>query len=452
MQYMIGLDIGTSSVKGVLMEEGGKIKASAKAAFFYRKPRPGVVELDTEGYLNACFCAMRELAKEATDGKIASVCASSASGNLVLVDRAGKPLTPIIGWQDQRADTEAKGVLAGTEGADKDSLYKRIGWPFSGKGFPLAQLCYIKKHQLELLERCGMVAMSTEYLYYVLTGKWGISASAGTPFYLLDQEKGGYMKEVLQVLGLDTDRVPPVGNAGSILGEIKEDVAALCGVPAGTPVVLGTFDHPSAARGVGVLEEGEMLLSCGTSWVVFTPVSSRQKGIDAKVLVDPFLAPKGNWAVMSSVTSLSERISLYIERYIGTGEDRFQRLSGLAAESSSGAGGLQINMLEAPDDEHIRSFALPDIARAIMEGTVRMLQGKLEQLKAQGIMADRAVMVGGPSEDPMWISLIEEICGIPVRVIHGAYAGAVGAAVLAGIGAGIYRDEFDAKNILCLTK
>ena len=105
-----------------------------------------------------------------------------------------------------------------------------------------------------------------------------------------------------------------------------------------------------------------------------------------------------------------------------------------------------IDMSKEPEDGRIQSFALQDIARAIMEGVVYMLKEKLNQLKAQGITANKAVMVGGPSEDPVWRVLIEEICGIPVRVVHGAYAGAVGAAVMAGIGVGIYKDEHDAAH------
>ena len=445
MRYLIGLDIGTSSVKGVLMEETGRVFASAKELFFYQSPQPGMVELEPFQYMEACCSVVKKLAKESPTGNIAAICASSASGNLLLTDGKGKPLTNIIGWQDERGTSESKELLK-KHGIDTEQLYEQIGWPFMERSFPLAQLCYLKKHQPELLKQCGQVCMSTEYLYHAWTGKWGISGSAGTPFYLIDQRKGTYIEPLLNALGLDRKQVPPVLSSGSVLGEVREDMAEALGVTPGTPVVLGTFDHPSAARGVGILDEGEMLLSCGTSWVVFMPVSDRRKGISAKVLVDPFLAPKGNWAVMASVTSLSERINLYMERYIGSGEDKFQKLSKLAAESVPGANGLFIDMSKEPEDGRIQSFALQDIARAIMEGVVYMLKEKLNQLKAQGITANKAVMVGGPSEDPVWRVLIEEICGIPVRVVHGAYAGAVGAAVMAGIGVGIYKDEHDAAH------
>lgn len=443
MNYFIGLDIGTSSVKGVLMTADDRVAKSVRKGFSYRTPDNGRLELDPAVFLDICCQSIRELAENACGGTVAGICASSASGNLLLLDKTNTPLTNIISWQDQRVTDEVNTVLPHL---DHGEHYRRVGWAFDDKTFPLAQLCHIKEHRPELLEQSRMVCMSTEYLYHTLTGKWGISTSAGTPFYLIDQNSGRYLSHLLDIFGLDQTQVPPVLPAGQILGGVQKEMAGRCGVLEGTPVILGTFDHPSAARGAGILNEGEMLLSCGTSWVVFMPVSSREKGIAANVLVDPFLSPGGNWAVMAPVTSLSGRIRLYVSRYLDASEDCFRTLSALAAQSVPGANGLCINMPEEPDDENIHRFSKADVARAIMEGTVRMLKSRLDDLAAKGITADSAVMVGGPSEDGMWVRLIEDICEIPVRVLHGAYAGAVGAAVLAGIGVGEYRDEADAQE------
>ena len=121
--------------------------------------------------------------------------------------------------------------------------------------------------------------------------------------------------------------------------------------------------------------------------------------------------------------------------------DVFQIFAAEAAKSMPGAGGLAINPAGEPDDETIRKYPKSDIARAIMEGTARLLNEKICGLRAGGISAQSAVMVGGPTANPMWIQVIREITGIPVRVMHGAYAGAIGAAMVAGISAGLYEDE-----------
>jgi len=429
LEYLIGLDIGTSSVKGVLATTEGEIVHTAREGFTYSRQENGGVEIEAEVYLNACFAALRTLAEAGKDGEIKGICASAASGNLVLLDRNGKPLIPIVSWQDKRVVNEGREILPDL---DAEAFYRRIGWPFRFKTFPLAQLCYIKKYAPELIGQSGKICMSTEYLYYLLTGSWGISNSAGTTFFLIDQKSGKYIPEILEILGIEEEQLPPVYPCGHVVGTVKAEMEDLCGVPAGTPVVLGSFDHPSAARGVGVLEEGEMLLSCGTSWVAFYPIADREKGLDAGMLVDPFLSPQGCYGAMSSVASLSERLKLYVERYISCGADAFRKLSELAKRCPSGAGGLYINPQEEPDDQKILSYPKENIARAIMEGTVCLLKERMDKLAQYGISAKSAVMVGGPSEDPFWAELIEKICGISVKVKHGAFAGAMGAAMLAG--------------------
>ena len=144
---------------------------------------------------------------------------------------------------------------------------------------------------------------------------------------------------------------------------------------------------------------------------------------------------------MVSVASLSQRIQLYAEHFFGSIPEGFQIMSALAEKSPLGANGLHIDLLEDPDDSKLQNHPKEDIARAIMEGAVFLLKEKLTALNTVGIHPKSAVMVGGPSEDSLYCQIIEKMCGIRVRVLHGASAGAVGAAMLAGIGAGIYPDE-----------
>ena len=445
MQYLIGLDIGTSSVKGVLMTTDGKVVKKAHEGFNYTTRENNVVEIPAEDFLEACLDAIKTLAS-ASDGEVLSICASSASGNLVVIGKEGKASTPIINWQDKRVTTEAKELLGEM---DTTAFYKQIGWPFGYNAFPLAQLCYIKKHNPEIIENSSMVAMSTEYLYYALTGKWGIVKSAGTPFYLIDQVTGKYNSEILAKLGIDEEKLPPVMKTGSVLGTITKEAAEKCGLPVGTPVIIGTFDHPSAARGVGITKEGQMLLSCGTSWVGFYPVEKREKAISAKMLVDPFLSENGGaWAGMVSLTSFSQQIEYFTKTYVDNSDIWYIKLVEYSAESQTGAGGLILDMTAEPDDAEIRKYEKKHIARAIMENVIDMLAKGMKRITDAGIICNEAVMVGGPSENPLWAELIAEKLGISVCVKHGSYAGAVGAAALAGTAVGIYPDEKTASEIL----
>ncbi|MDP4133391.1 MAG: FGGY family carbohydrate kinase [Bacillota bacterium] len=446
MRYLIGIDIGTSSVKGILMSEDGIDRKTAREEFHYDYPKKGWVEITAESYLDTCFRLIRKLAEQLPENsEIIGISEASASGNLLLLDSENKPLTPIFNWQDERVSDEAKRVL--DIDFDREGYYNITGWPL-GDTFPLAQLCRIKYHEPELLERAKKVCMSTEYLNFMLTGKWGVGTSAGTPFYLIDQQKGVYYKPVLDTLGIDKDKLPPVMKTGTTVGTVTKKAAELTLLAEGTPVVLGTFDHPSAARGSGVFDEGQMLLSCGTSWVGFLPVKDRKKIIKNKLLADPFLSPDGCWGAMFSLPSVSSKLEKYIIKYISDGDGMYRELEKMAAKSSPGAGGLRINPYEDDDEEKINKYQKCDIARAIMESVGYLMKEKLDALSKNNITAKSAIMAGGPTENPVWVSSIEQILGIPVKVIDGAYAGAIGAASVAGIGTGIYRNEAEAFRIL----
>lgn len=439
--YLIGLDIGTSSVKGVLMTPEGEIVQCVREKFTYLSPAFGQAEMDPKAYLDVCVRAIQYLANTAKRGRVISVAASSASGNLILLDEKDQPLTNIISWQDKRVGDEARKLFGDLE---RESFYRLIGWPYGFQAMPLSELSYLKVHDPERLGKAKTVAMSTEYLYHELTGKWGISLSAGVTYYLIDQEKGVYSKPLLDRLGLREDQFPPVCPAGKVLGGLTKEAALKCGLEEGTPLVLGTFDHPSAARGAGIFEEGEMLLSLGTSWVAFFPVKDREKALKTGGLVDPFMSPDGNYGVMTSLSSLSVKLMAYAHRYLDSSDRDGKVLSELAEKGTHGANGLVIDLTEEPDDERLKAFSKTDIARALAEGTVRLLSERLDRFAEMGIPANKTVMVGGPSEDPFWKRLIEETCGLHIEDAYGAFTGAVGAAMISGVGAGVYENEAEA--------
>lgn len=436
-KYIIGLDIGTSSVKGIVMSADGKEQYTDREPFVYTCRDDGSVEISAEDYLKACYACLKTLSsKVPAGGELAAVSAASASGNLLLLDENGEPATPIYNWQDTRVTDEPQKILGADY--DWDAFYRLNGWGFTGNSFPLAQLCWQKVHAPERLEKASKICMSTEYLYACLTGEWGIGPSAGTPFYLLDQTKGTYNLPVLEKLGIPVEKLPPVMKTGTVLGKVTKAAAEKSGLPEGTPIVIGTFDHPSAARGVGVCKEGQLLLSCGTSWVGFYPVNDREKIANAKMLIDPFLSEFGGpWAGMVSLASLSAQIESFSRTYVDDSDKWFLTLVEQAAQSSWGAGGLTIDLLAEPKDGEIRSYEKCHIARAIMECVVNLLAERLQQVAESGIACTEAVMVGGPSETPLWAQLIAEKTGMEVRVMHGSYAGAVGAATIAAAAVGI---------------
>lgn len=430
MKYAIGLDLGTSAVKGILADENENIIASAECKFYYSSPNPNEVISDADDFLSSCYDVLRTLSKSLpTDSELVAVCEASASGNLLLLDENNNPISPIYNWQDKRTTTETADVL-GTELAD--NIFNIVGWGCKTV-MPLAVLCWLKVHEPEMLKKAYFVTMSTEYLNYKLCNAWGVSPSAGTPFHLIEQEKGQYYKPYLDKLGITEDMLPPILPIGEQIGTVTKEASELTGLPVGTPIKLGTFDHIAGGIGSGVTKPGQMMLSCGTSWVFFIPTKERSASVKAKLLTDPFLSSfGGSWCCMKSLPSIAHNINEYVFRYISNEKDCFAKLDEYCLAADKDANGLMIDPFVHPDDAaDLSGYDKTDIARAIMVGVSTKLKETFKMLEGIGVFAESVVMVGGPSRSKVWQSVISEITGVEVKPAIGAFTGALGAAKIA---------------------
>ena len=429
--------MGTSAVKGALVSETGETLATVQGEFYYQE-REGARLLDPGEFVRVCYGVVNSLAEKAGEGnRVAAICPCCASGNLLLLDKSGKALTPIIGWQSVVADKDYNRYFTDEE---RDELYKILGWrPFPG--FPLAYLAWINENRRDLLDRAETVCMSAEYFNYSLTGKWGISGSMGTPSYLIDQEKGEYYKPLLDKVGVKEEQLPPILSKGTVVGHVSEEAARRVKLPAGTPVVLGSFDHPSCATGAGVYEVGEMLLSCGTSWVEFFPMANRSEAIATEKLVDKYMLDGSPYCVMISIPSISIKISNLRRALLG--EITHKEFDELSLKAPAGSNGLRF-MFDEGDTERAKGHDKYDIARAITESAAAILKENLAYAEENGLAANRITMVGGMTNSAVCVKIIAETLGRDIRVVNGVSAGAIGAAMLAGIGAGIFKNEKDA--------
>ncbi len=442
-EYLIGLDLGSSMIKGVLMSTDGQIYSTAREPMSYDTKVNGSVEFNANDFYNKSAGIMRQLVTHLPDGeKIIAISMASASGNTLLTDAKGNPIIQAISWMDHRADDEFYRIFGEQ---DNKEIYSKVGWPYEG-GFPLAHLSWLKFNKPDLFEQASYISMSTEFINFRLTGKWGIDTSTATPFYLQDQLNACWNSESLDRLGFTECKLPGIQNSGTILGKVTQQAANETGLAVGTLVVLGSFDHPSAARSSGVLDEGQMLLSCGTSWVGLFPIHDRDKIIKWDMLADPFLHPNGPWAGMYSLPSISENIEKSIQHYISHEPSKYKEFDKLVASCYAEKIGLFIDPLE--QDNHIVNDGIEKnlIAKAIMEGPVLHVKGWINAMKRRGIPISSAVMVGGPSESEIWPQIVSDVLQIPVSTQNGAFSGAIGAAILAGIGAGIYTDSTEAYN------
>ena len=425
-RYAIGLDLGTSSVKAVLFSEHSGIVAKDSEEFVYAPAfLPDGSEylgINMENFYGKICAVLRRLAKLIPSGaEFAGLAMASASGNSVICDADGNAIIDGYSWLNRAFDGEAASVLGKNIAKD---VHETSGWCFV-TSFPLGQLSHLRLHAPQLLDKAATVCMSTEYILHRLTGKWGIDVSTATPFYLLDQKKRSWNKELLARLGIPESKLPPLYASGELLGHITEAAKRDTGLPLGSRVHLGSFDHPTAARACNTLREGDLLISCGTSWVCFFPTERRDAAISGGILADPFLTPDGPWGAMFSLTRASEKIKEVVDKYIDTGKDKFLILDKFAASAPSGANGLSIDPTK--DIPDLSAHAREDIARALMEGIANALKRRISDF----IKVERIAMCGGPSSSPVWREVLSEIFSAPVNVTYGAHSGAVGAALYA---------------------
>lgn len=427
-RYTIGLDLGTSSVKGVLLDADNTVLREASVKMRYRRDA-GYIGFDAAVFADDVITLIANLAAARPDGeRVSGIAAVCAAGNTLLCDADGNPLIDCVSWLNDDMHDEVASVLHPHLDADYLSpaaTRARTGWPFHG-AFPLGHLCYLKAHDSDAFSRAAYVTMSGEYLLWRLCGRWGIDRSSATPFFLLEQETGRWHKPYLDALGIDESMLPTVGQTGDLLGHLTPAAAAATGLDTACEVRLGSFDHPGGARASDVTEEGDLLISCGTSWVCLFPVRDREVVLRQELLCDPYRSPEGCWAGMFSIAKVGEVLDRAVEQYAGTDDERFDRFYAMAADASPRGTTVDLNapLPEANGDEAA-------LARAVIETIGLTLRDSMRRIEAEGITFRRAVMAGGPSRNPICRKLIEDVLGIPVEYRYGASSGAVGAAMLA---------------------
>ncbi len=430
LSCLIGLDLGTSAVKGVLLHVDGRILKTADRPVNYHYPQPGRVEADAEQWYQDILAVIRDLAT-AAPAPVKALAAAAASGNTLLADGQGRPLCPVINWMDRRCEGNPPAAL---NGLTPDTVRDVTGWPCVD-AFPLAHLAWLQEHEPARYRSAARVCMNTDWLTFRLAGQWVMDYSTATTFHLQHQEQRRWHRPYLDRLGIRESQLSRLTGSGVVAGVLSAEAALACGLTTETLVVTGSFDHPSGARASGVLEPGQLMLSCGTSWVGFTPFGDRQAILDAGMLCDPFLSEDGGpWAGIFSVPAIAPVIDWYVDNLIAPGaQDRLRIFDELAGQAPAGAGGLEIDLL-APPAPVQADRAL--ISRAVMEGAARALNVHLLRLKTSGFNFSRAVLIGGPSKSPVWPGIIAGMTGLDLSV-GSAHAGAKGAALLAAAGAGI---------------
>jgi sugar (pentulose or hexulose) kinase len=445
MNCFIGIDIGTSTIKCILITEYGQIISHAKERNIYLYKGSGKIEFDAEERYG-CICTLIKtvIREKPGNATIKAICFTGASGNPLLLDKDKKPIGNAVSWQDTRAEQVYKNLLNPFSG---EYIHSVCGWPLTGS-FPLSHFAWLKEYETAVYHSAEYCVTWFVYFNYRLSGSWVMDYSTATTFYLQDQLKKEYHKPFLDYLNIDESSLPELVKSGNPIGKITHQSSLETGLPEGTVVVAGAFDHPTAAIGTGMTGVGDLLISGGTSWVGFMPVKSRELALEHNMLIDPFLSPDGPWGGMFSFTSIGTVINKYIDLLFDKAEDKFERFDRAVLDFSLAENECHFDILQTEHEPEIYMSDLltrynkSQISSALMESMAGMIAEKINYVETAGMGIKNITMAGGFSGSKAWPDVLRKKTGLPVHIVPlGEFSGCFGAAVLAGIGVGIYKDE-----------
>ena len=449
MRHVVGVDLGTSSVKVVVLREDGVVIGSAAQAYPLSTPHPGWAEQDPHAWWSAFCSAVRDLLDRVSlpADSIQAMAMGGQMHGLALLDAHGDSLCPAIIWPDQRSAAEAEDIERRLAGHD---LLRTLGGGVS-PGFMLASLAWRRAHQPELWARAATALLPKDYLRYRVTGVLASDPSDGCGIPLIDLSSWAWSTDALEQLDLPAHLLPPLLPSDALAGTVMPAAAEATGLPAGLPVFCGGSDQAMGAIGAGLLEPGPLLLSISTGGQMVTvltaPPEAPAQGLRTlcHALPGRYLALAATLGAGLSLTWLREQV------FADTSPDASADLLALAATAPPGAGGLlffpylageRMPLLDPQASgawlglrlDHGRAH----LARAVLEGVVFGLRQALDPLRETAARPRHILLAGGMARAPLAPRVVADVLGQPVQGLRTAEQSALGAALLAAVGVGLF--------------
>lgn len=462
MAFLLGIDIGTSGTKTVLFDEKGSTIASALEEYPLYQPNIGWAEQDPEDWWQATVEGIRKVLSKSgiKADDISGIGLSGQMHGLVLLDAEDKVLRRSIIWCDQRTTAECEQITS-IIGAER--LVEITANP-ALVGFTASKIMWVKNNEPAVFEKAKKILLPKDYVRLRLTGEFATEVSDASGMQLLDVPKRRWSDEMLSKLGIDRSQVAALYESQEVSGKVSGSAAALTGLREGTPVVGGGGDQAAGAVGNGIVRPGVISSTIGTSGVVFAYLD--KISIDPKGRTQTFChAVPNKWHVMGVTQaagfSLKWFRDILCKDEISVAElmdkDPYVLMDQEAEKVRPGSNGLiYLPYLIGERAPHLDSdargvfFGLStvhtkrDMIRSVMEGVVYALRDCLEIVRSLGADIKEIRASGGGGKSRLWKQMQADIFGVPITTINSSEGPALGVALLAGVGAGIYRDVTEA--------
>jgi len=457
MKYAIGVDIGTSGTKSVLFDQKGTVISSATVEYPLYQPQNGYAEQKPEDWYNAAVSTIKTIVSESgvDSADIVGIGLSGQMHGLVMLDENNNVIRPSIIWCDQRTAKECKEI---TEKVGAERLVEITANP-ALTGFTASKILWVRNNEPENYAKCRHILLPKDYVRFMLTGVYATEVSDASGMQLLDVPNRCWSDEVLEKLDIDKALLAKVYESPEVTGTITEKAAQLTGLKAGTIVVGGAGDNAAAAVGTGVVADGKAFTTIGTSGVVFAHTSDIS--IDAKGRVHTFCcAIPGCWHVMGVTQGAGLSLKWFRDNFcmeeketarlmevneyylmdkeaetVRIGADRLLYLPYLMGERTPHLDPNARGMFFGLSAMHTKKHLL----RAVMEGVAYSLRDCQEIFRDMGIDIADMMACGGGGTSPLWRQMLADLYNCPVKTVSSKEGPARGVAILAFVGAGVYK-------------
>lgn len=450
--YYIGIDLGTSAVKLLLMDSEGKICKTVSREYPLFFPHPGWSEQNPEDWWEQSVEGLKELIEDVDRSKVAGISFGGQMHGLVILDKDDRVIRPAILWNDGRTTAECDYL---NHEIGKETLSKYTA-NIAFTGFTAPKILWVKEKEPENFVKISKIMLPKDYIAYRLTGVHSTDVSDASGMLLFDVKNRKWSKEMCDICGISEGQLATCYESYECIGTVKPEVADMLGIPHTVKVAAGAGDNAAAAVGTGTVGDNQCNISLGTSGTIF--ISSRKFGVDRFNALHSFAHADGSYHLMGCMLSAASCNKWWMDEIIGTknyaaeqaeitnlGENHVYYLPYLMGERSP------------HNDPDARATFIgmtmdttrADMTQAVLEGVAYALRDSLEVAKSLGIDLKRTKICGGGAKSPLWKKIVANVLNLKVDVIESEEGPAMGGAMLAAVACGEYGsvEEIAAKVV-----
>lgn len=449
--YYIGIDLGTSAVKLLLMDEKGAIHNIVSKEYPLYFPHPGWSEQNPEDWFTQSMEGVKELIADCDRSKVAGISFGGQMHGLVVLDKDDQEIRPAILWNDGRTGKETD-YLNQVIGKDKLSSYTAN---IAFAGFTAPKILWMKENEPENFAKIEKIMLPKDYLAYRLSGVHCTDYSDASGMLLLDVKNKCWSEEMMEICGVKREQLPDLFESYEVVGTLKKELADELGLSENVKIVAGAGDNAAAAVGTGTVGDGRCNISLGTSGTIF--ISSKTFGVDENNALHSFDHADGYYHLMGCMLSAASCNKWWMDEilqdkdYAGEqakieklGENHVFFLPYLMGERSPHNNpdaratfiGMSMDTTRA------------DMTQAVLEGVAFGLRDSLEVARSLGIKIERTKICGGGAKSPLWKKIIANVMNLKVDVIESEEGPGYGGAILAAVGCGEYASVEEASAAL----